>query len=224
MKFVTINLPCSALHVGYKENYIEEVTNIQFLGLQIDKHLNWKNNIPKLSGACYVLRSMVHASDITTLKSIYVAYFHSSIKRGITVWGNFSSSAKIFTLQKKIIRILAAAPPKTLCRSLFKNLEILPIPCDCILSKLNFVVNNQESFQTNLFVHIINSRNKYRLHRSNTNFSCFQKGTFYAGIRIFSSLPHSLSILMNDKAKFKVALKKYLHTHFLLLCRLIFYV
>jgi hypothetical protein len=36
---------------------------------------------------------------------------------------------------------------------------------------------------------------------------------FYAGINIFSSLPHSLTILKNEKAKFKVALKKYLNTH-----------
>ena len=40
MKFVTINSPCSALRVGYKENYVEETTKIKFLGLQIDNHPN----------------------------------------------------------------------------------------------------------------------------------------------------------------------------------------
>ena len=45
MKFVKINLPCSALHICYKENYIENTTNIRFLGLQIDNHLNWENHI-----------------------------------------------------------------------------------------------------------------------------------------------------------------------------------
>jgi hypothetical protein len=62
MKFITINLPCSVLHVGYEENYIEEMTNIKFLGLQIDTHLNWKNRIelmiPKLSGACYAVHKL----------------------------------------------------------------------------------------------------------------------------------------------------------------------
>jgi hypothetical protein len=42
---------------------------------------------------------------------------------------------------------------------------------------------------------------------------CFQKGAFCASIIIFNSLPHSLSILVNDKAKFQVALNKYLNTH-----------
>jgi hypothetical protein len=43
--------------------------------------------------------------------------------------------------------------------------------------------------------------------------SCFQKNTFYAGIKIFNSLPPSVTILKNDKAKFKAALRKYLNTH-----------
>jgi hypothetical protein len=121
MKFITINLPCSALRVGYKENYIEEMTNTKFLRLKIVNHLNWKNHIelviPKLSGACYAVRSTIHISDITTLKSIYFAYFHSIVEYGIIVWGNSSSSAEILTLQKKIIGILAGAQPRSSCRS-----------------------------------------------------------------------------------------------------------
>ena len=34
----------------------------------------------KLSGACYAVRSMVHISNINTLKSIYCTYFHSVVK------------------------------------------------------------------------------------------------------------------------------------------------
>ena len=49
--------------------------NGTFLGLQIYNHLNWKNEIDqmisKLTRACYVVRSVVHVSNITTLKSIY---------------------------------------------------------------------------------------------------------------------------------------------------------
>jgi len=33
------------------------------------------------------------------------------------------------------------------------------------------------------------------------------------GIRIFNSLPSNLRSLMNEKAQFKVALKRYLYTH-----------
>jgi len=62
--------------------------------------------IPKLSGAYYTTRIMVRISNINTFKSIYCAYFHSIIKHELTVWGNSSNSRKIFTLQKKIVRII----------------------------------------------------------------------------------------------------------------------
>jgi len=76
--------------------------------------------IPKLSGACYTIRLMVHISNINTLKSIYYAYCHSVIKYGIIFGVNSSNSGKIFTLHIKIVRIMAGAQPSTVCRSLFK--------------------------------------------------------------------------------------------------------
>jgi hypothetical protein len=117
MKFMTRNSAHSIFHIGYKEKYVEETVNIKFLVWQIDNHIKWKTNIeemvPKLSAACYATRSVVHISNINTVKSIYNAYFHSVIKCGIILWGNSSNSVKIFTLQKKIIRIMADAQPRT---------------------------------------------------------------------------------------------------------------
>jgi len=43
--------------------------------------------IPKLSGACYAVRLMVHISNIDTVKSVYYTYFHSVIKYGKIFWG-----------------------------------------------------------------------------------------------------------------------------------------
>jgi len=75
---------------------------------------------------------------------------------------------------------------------------------------MNFVINNQEIFQTNSCN--INTRNKHDLHRPNATLSCFKKSTFYDGIKIFNSLTPCVTILKNEKAKFQAALRKYLHT------------
>jgi hypothetical protein len=56
--------------------------------------------IPKLSGTCYVIRSMVHISDIHTLKSIYYAYCHSITKYGI-IFGVTQPAAGRFSLYKR---------------------------------------------------------------------------------------------------------------------------
>jgi IS1 family transposase len=188
VKFVTNNSPHCALNIGYKDKYIEETLNSKFLGLHLDNHLNWKAHIdqmiPKLSGACYAVRSVLHISNINTLKSIYFTYFHFIVQYGIIFWGNSCNSRKIFTVQKKIIRILVGAHPRTPCRNLFKKLEILPVPCQYIFSLMNFV-NNQENFQTNSSVHSINTRIKHHLHRPVANLSCFQKRAFYSSIENF---------------------------------------
>jgi hypothetical protein len=78
---------------------------------------------------------------------------------------------------------------------------------------MNFLVNNQEIFQTNSSLHSINTRNKHHLHKQIANLSCFQKSTVYSGIIIFNSLPHSLTNLKNEMAQFQVALRRYLNAH-----------
>jgi hypothetical protein len=217
LKSVTSNSPHCALTICYKDKYIEETVNSKFLCLHSDNHLHWKDHthqmIPKLSGAYYAVRSVFHISNINTLKSIYFAYFHSIIQYGIIFRGNSSNSRKIFTLQKKIIGIMVGAHPRTLCRNLFKKLEILPVPCHYIFSLMNFFVHKQENFQTNPSAHSINTRNKHHLHRPIANLSCSQKSAFDSGIRIFNSLPHSVTNFKNEKAQFKVALRRYLNAH-----------
>jgi hypothetical protein len=48
MKFVTDNLPLYALSSVYNGRYFEGSANTTFRGLQIDNHLNWKNNTDQM--------------------------------------------------------------------------------------------------------------------------------------------------------------------------------
>jgi hypothetical protein len=78
---------------------------------------------------------------------------------------------------------------------------------------MNYVVSNEELFQTNSAIQSVNSRNRDLLHRPTANLSCFQKSAYHAGIKTFNSLPSNLKSLKNKKAQFKLALKRYLNTH-----------
>ena len=64
---------------------------------------------------------------------------------------------------------------------------------------MNFIINNKENFQTNSSIPNINTRNMHHLHTPNANLSCFQKSTFYVGIKIFNSVPCRATILKSDK-------------------------
>jgi len=50
--------------------------------------------------------------------------FSLFLKHGLIFGDNSSNSGKIFTLHKKILRILFGAWPRTSCRSLSKKLQI----------------------------------------------------------------------------------------------------
>ena len=128
----------------------------------------------KCSAACYAIRFMVHVSNIHTPKLIYYAHFHSVIKYGVIFWGYSSNSGKNFILQKKIIRIMAGEQPRSSSRSLLKQLEILPLPHQYILSLMSFIINNKENFKTNSSIHNINTWNQHNLHRPNAKLLCFK--------------------------------------------------
>jgi hypothetical protein len=75
------------------------------------------------------------------------------------------------------------------------------------------IISNKENFQINPSVHNIDIRNKHHFHRPNANPSCYQQNTFYAGLKVFNVLPPSVTILKNDKVKFRAAYRQYLNAH-----------
>jgi hypothetical protein len=91
----------------YHSKLLVAADNTKFLGLEPDKHVNWKSHIkkilPKLSGACYVIRRLYSSCDINTLRMIYFAYFHSIMEYGIMFWGASSESNRILLQKKRII-------------------------------------------------------------------------------------------------------------------------
>ena len=126
---------------------------------------------------------------------------------GLIFWGNSTNIHRVFRLQKKIIRIISGVGTKSSCRGLCRKFNILPVVCQYILSLMLFIVDNQNNFQTNLNIHAINTGNKNQLHFPSASLSCFQKGVFYSGIRIFNSLPDNIRNLRNDKVQSKRSCK-----------------
>jgi hypothetical protein len=77
------------LHVAiaHRNGSIPKINEIKFLGLQINNTLSWTTHIdnilPKLSSACYAMRSVKSYLSQQMLKVIYYSYFHSIMSYGI---------------------------------------------------------------------------------------------------------------------------------------------
>jgi hypothetical protein len=62
VKFIVSHSQEDSFQIPYKDKEIKQITNIKFLGLEIDQCLNWKTHteqlIPRLSSACYAVTSV----------------------------------------------------------------------------------------------------------------------------------------------------------------------
>jgi len=67
------------------------------------------------------IRQMYYICNNDTLRSIYFACFRSIASYGIILGGNSSNSKKIFTLQKRIIRIMVGTHPELHVEGYLKN-------------------------------------------------------------------------------------------------------
>jgi hypothetical protein len=106
IQFKTKNKPTTDINIVCNNQPITTLSNIKLLGIYINYSMNWSRHveciIPKLSSACYIMRSIKSYVSFNTLKTIYYSYFNSIISYGLIFGGNSSHSLKIFRMQKKI--------------------------------------------------------------------------------------------------------------------------
>ena len=115
------------------------MNDLKYLGININNTLTWKSHtekiLPKLSSACFALRSIKPLVSPQMLKATYYSQFHSIILYGLMFWGNSAHSDSVFKIQKRIIRIMTGIGKRDSCRKLFSHLNILPLPslyiCTC---------------------------------------------------------------------------------------------
>ena len=99
------------------------------------------------------------------------------------------------------------------CRNLFEELNILPLMSQYIPSLLTFVSNSKEQYFTNSEIHNINTRHTSNFHLPRTHLNIYQKGVYYSGIKIFSSLPWDMKTYIDNPRAYKKAVKEFLYTN-----------
>jgi hypothetical protein len=98
------------------------------------------------------------------------------------------------------------------CRNLFKELNILPLASQYLFSLLVFVSQNKALFPSNIDSHAIATRNGHNLYTPQANLTVYQKGVYYAGIKIFNNLPMEIRSISKNLKRFKAVLRYFLNT------------
>lgn len=198
-----------------KNHQLSDDDETKFLGLTIDKNLNWNSHVEcimqKISSGLYALRKMQKLCDTKTLKSIYFAYIHSNIAFGISLYGatSINNLNSILKSQKKAIRIILNLKNSSSVRDHFISLKILTVYGLYIYETVLGVKLNLGNLQLLGDFHNYNTRHRNELAVPSHNLQIYTKKPQYAGTKFFNHLPQNIKSEQNLRT-FKRKLKEYL--------------
>ena len=114
--------------------YIPEVDTTKFLGVYLDRNLNWDDHLThlynKLNSNWYLLSISKKFLSENNLVKLYYAHFYSHNKYGITVWGNMAKKSQlnnIYSIQKTCIKSICNQPKSSSILGLLKRHRLLKV-------------------------------------------------------------------------------------------------
>ena len=125
----------SNLVIQYNNQTITQKQYIKFLGVYLDEHLSWKeqinyicNKIAKSVGIIYRSRYLLSSATIIGL-SLYYTLIYPYLTYCNIVWSSIyvTNLNRILLLQKRAVRILTNSEYRAHSDPLFKQLKILDI-------------------------------------------------------------------------------------------------
>jgi hypothetical protein len=213
IQFVHKNAPMQVINIPLEVQFLSQVESAKFLGLFLNSHLYWDSHIDmllkKLNSVIYLIRSIRYTVSIDVLISLYYGLCYSHIVQTILFWGSSPQAISVFKLQNKIVRLMTNAKYDDPSLPLFRELNLLPLPCIYIFSAIVFTKNNLSSYVTNADIHNHSTRNASNLHVSFTRTKCTYNGPRNMGLIFYNKLPVHLK---NNKpvSQFKSLLKNFL--------------
>lgn len=140
----------STVNIKLNDEYLELIDKTTFLGLTVDKNLQWSPHISslakKLSSAIYAIRKIRQLTDVETARLVYFSNFHNIMSYGILVWGKAADIQTIFVLQKRAIRAVYNMMPRDSLRDHFKEIDVLTMASQYIYENILYALKNIDSF------------------------------------------------------------------------------
>ncbi|CAK1588936.1 unnamed protein product [Parnassius mnemosyne] len=125
IQFINNKTKSLNLNIADKDTQIETVDNINFLGVTIDCHLNWKSHIEKInkkiSSYSYALSILAETTSVDVSRAAYFGQVYPLLVYGIIFWGNSTNVQSTFILQKRCLRIIYNMYSDETLRNVFKE-------------------------------------------------------------------------------------------------------
>lgn len=210
-----LNIPKSSPLIWLDGKSITRTNSTKLLGLYMSETLDWSIHInhvaSKIQSGCFILRKLKQLVHPHILKMVYFAHVHSFISYGLLFWGASPHAIRIFTLQKRAIRIMAGVSRRHTCRELFKELGIPTLACSLIQAAAIFVRSYPNLFPLNTSVHSHFTRANLQIHIPNHKLTLFSKGPQYLALTLYNKLPNNTRTCPSIST-FKSSIKSFLNS------------
>lgn len=196
--------------IKYNNNTIDVVTTTKFLGLIIDRNLNWKTHIEtvckKISSSAFALYTLSWTLNIDALLTAYYGLTESILRYGVIFWGNSTNKEIAFKAQKRCLRSMFRLDIRDSCKPYFIRHKILTLPSLYILETALFVKRNPNLFPRMAESFPRNRRDKTKLclHASRT--ALMRKSVICMAPIVYNKFPKSWKDLSSDQFKQKLKL------------------
>lgn len=210
MQFSSYNSNSKTILLSYNNEVVNEVDTVNFLGIMIDKNLNWKAHIDsvcnRLNRFVFALRRLRQTISTEAALIAYHGYVSSVLRYGLILWGNSVDVEKAFKVQKKSIRAVCNAKFDDSCKPLFRKMNILPLPCLYIRDICLFVKDHPEYWKTQGEVSHRPTRSHYTnlLHQPPAFKKIYEKNVFHMCPSIYNHLPDDIKCLTGNIFKSKL--------------------
>ena len=185
---------------------------VKFLGILIDDKLTWKNHIEYISSKfAKVIGIVLKVRDFLprrTLISLYYVFGYPYLTYCDIVWGSTYTTnlSRLVSLQKKLMRIICYAHPRTHTSPIFQNFNILPFlkVNDYLIANFMFKYKMgilpdifDDLFTENTSIHSHNTRlsNDYHIYCFRLKFTQFCLR--YKGPKIWNNVPEKMKKIQN---------------------------
>ena len=148
------------IYIKFNGVRLKPVDFIKYLGMFIDKYLNWNHHITnlskQLSRANGILSKLRYNASTDLCLQVYYALFYSYLTYGCNIWGLTSEeNISKLVLQNKCVRIISFAPFNSSTNQIFIDLGLVKVRELISLNQLklvyDFTQNNLPSDLMSLF-------------------------------------------------------------------------
>lgn len=198
---------------------ITSVESTKFLGIEIDKHLCWKQHCDKLktklSSACYTIKVIKQLTNVETAKIVYYANFESLLAYGIENWGASIHVKSVFKIQKRAVRYMLSLKQKENeykkphCKPHFIKHKIQTVYGLYIFQSILSIKKNAKNHKLNRNIHKHNTRQNQHIHIKHHRTNVEKLNSNHINYLLYNKLPSELKGIDNYNT-FKKRLKSLL--------------